>query len=362
MNYPFVIILILVSRSNHASSACFKSIISFGDSLADTGNSIQFAPSQAAAAPPYGETFFHRPTGRWSDGRLVIDFTAEALGLPFVQPFWGPSSRGFDGGVNFAVSGCTALPDSFFAEEGLQIELANTYLAAQLSWFKELFLPKFCHTPSDCKNFLETSLVLVGEIGGNDYNRAFLQGKNVESVQSMVPKVVKAISLTINELIKLGATTLMVPGNAPIGCLVVYLTYFKSSNQTYYDSKTGCLNWLNRFSRLHNKVLQAELERIRQQNPNINIVYADYYNAAMQFYRSPQKYGFSEGGLVACCGTDDHPCGTEGSKTCADPSLYVNWDGIHFTEAAYGLIANGLLRGTFTIPPLNTFCAPTSDI
>ena len=77
MNYSISILLILISASNQASSACFKSIISFGDSLADTGNEIHLAPSNTpppSASPPYGKTFFHRPTGRWSDGRLVIDF------------------------------------------------------------------------------------------------------------------------------------------------------------------------------------------------------------------------------------------------------------------------------------------------
>lgn len=47
-----------------------------------------------------------------------------------------------------AVVGCTALRDSFWADEGIQIDLANVSLAHQLSWFKELFLPKFCHTHS----------------------------------------------------------------------------------------------------------------------------------------------------------------------------------------------------------------------
>ncbi|KAL1537806.1 acetylajmaline esterase [Salvia divinorum] len=372
MNYSIAIFLILISASNQASSACFKSIISFGDSLADTGNSISLTPSNTpprSAAPPYGETFFHCPTGRWSDGRLVIDFIAETLGLPLVQPFLGLSRGGdFNSGVNFAVAGCTALRDSFWAEEGIQIDLANASLAAQLSWFKELFLPKFCPIPSDCKNFLETSLVLVGEIGGNDYNYALLQGKSFQSVLAIVPKVVKAISLTINELIKLGAKTLVVPGNLPIGCLPVYLTYFITSNRTYYDPETGCLDWLNKFACHHNELLQTELDLIQKQNPSINIVYADYYNAAMQFYQFPQKYGFTEGALIACCGSGgpynvDHAstCGSEGCSTCEDPSLHVSWDGIHLTEAAYGLIADGLLRGSFTIPPLSVFCAPPSS-
>ncbi|XP_047961232.1 GDSL esterase/lipase At1g28600-like [Salvia hispanica] len=366
MNYTIAILLILISASNQASSACFKSIISFGDSLADTGNAIHLAPSDTypySAMLPYGQTFFHRPTGRASDGRLIIDFIADALGLPFVQPFFRPSSCDFSGGVNFAVAGCTALADSFWAEEGIQVWLANTSLADQLSWFKELFLPKFCHTPSDCKNYLETSLTVVGEIGGNDYKHALLGGKSFQSTLALVPKVVKAISSTINELIKLGAKTILVPGNLPMGCSAVYLTYFKTSNQTFYDPKTGCLNWLNAVFRHHNELLQTELNRIRQQNTKINIVYADYYNAAMPFYKSPQKYGFIEGALIACCGcggpynyNQTSFCGFEGCSTCEDPSLHVSWDGLHLTEAAYGVIADSLLGGSFTIPPLSELC------
>ena len=84
-------------------------------------------------------------------------------------------------------------------------------------------------------------------------------------------------------MIKLGAKTLVVPENFPMGCSALYLTYFITSNQTYYNPKTGGLNRLNRFARHHNKLLQTELDFIQKQNPSINIVYADYYNATMQF-------------------------------------------------------------------------------
>lgn len=59
------------------SGGCYKSIISFGDSLTDTGNLFslsRYPKPPSYLLPPYGATFFGRPTGRFSDGRVIIDF------------------------------------------------------------------------------------------------------------------------------------------------------------------------------------------------------------------------------------------------------------------------------------------------
>jgi hypothetical protein len=56
----------------------YDSIFSFGDTFTDTGNGrVVYAENSVpdpTAQPPYGQTFFGRPTGRSTDGRLIIDF------------------------------------------------------------------------------------------------------------------------------------------------------------------------------------------------------------------------------------------------------------------------------------------------
>lgn len=101
------------------------------------------------------------------------------------------------------------------------------------------------------------------------------------------------LNILLQELIDLGAVTLMVPGNLPIGCSAAYLTYYETADKEEYEPSTGCLKWLNKFAEYHNEELQKELSRIQALHPHTNIIYADYYNAAMRFYRSPNQFGNS---------------------------------------------------------------------
>ena len=53
----------------------FPAIFNFGDSNSDTGG---FVASFPPLNSPYGETYFHMPAGRFSDGRLIIDFIGKS--------------------------------------------------------------------------------------------------------------------------------------------------------------------------------------------------------------------------------------------------------------------------------------------
>lgn len=76
--------LMLTSSFSVPIRTHYTSIISFGNSYADTGNLVILYGSLATTTPlliaklPYGMTFFGRPNGRASDGRLAIDFIGKS--------------------------------------------------------------------------------------------------------------------------------------------------------------------------------------------------------------------------------------------------------------------------------------------
>lgn len=74
-------IFLSVSSAKHSPSSVnvVSGIFIFGDSIFDAGNN-HFNKNSTAQAdfPPYGSTFFHYPTGRFTNGRTVADFICEA--------------------------------------------------------------------------------------------------------------------------------------------------------------------------------------------------------------------------------------------------------------------------------------------
>ncbi|KAF7073436.1 hypothetical protein CFC21_078423 [Triticum aestivum] len=277
-----------------AAAGRYDSIFSFGGSSSDTGNNlIVFPPSERVnyvLRPPYGTTFFGRPTGRCSDGRLVIDFIAQHLGLPFVPPSLA-HNESFRQGANFAVSGSTALDAAFFHRLLPRTRKPlNTSLGVQLRWFESL-KPSLCGTTQECETFFSRSLFVVGEFGTNDYGIFVLNGVAGMTLMPLVPDVVGAISMAVEVPTSIASST-------------------------------------------------------KQAAPGTAIVYADRFGPVMDMMESPAKFGLEEDALLTpCCGGPDTLlCGEDGGNLCENPSARLFWDGAHPTEAAYHYMAHLLLR------------------
>ncbi|KAI4977792.1 hypothetical protein ZWY2020_014346 [Hordeum vulgare] len=353
-------VVVLLNADVALCGCSYKRIFSFGDSLIDTGNfvyTIGNGPSPLKELP-FGMTFFKRPSGRVSDGRVVVDFYAEAFGLPLLPPSIPEEATGqFPTGANFAVFGAIALPQEYYKKK-YNFTMNAPYLDQQLASFKKV-LARIAPGDAATRALLKESLVLMGEIGGNDYNYWFGDPRNPrETPEEYLPDVVAHIGAAVQEVIDLGARTVVVPGNFPIGCVPAYLSAHQSNVSADYD-ELHCLKWYNEFSQKHNRALQQELARLRSRNPGVKVVYADYYGAAMQFVQKPHAYGIADP-LVACCGGNG-PYHTGGAcnsttKLWGSPDGFASWDGLHMTEKAYKIVSDGVLDGPFADTPLRQLC------
>lgn len=362
----FSILFLSCIHGASSDSRFFTAMYSLGDSYIDAGNFLIMAAAMVPAVPvwhdklPYGMTFFGHPTGRLSDGRNTIDFIAQKFGLPLLGPSLLNNSDASKG-VNFAVGGAPAIDIDYFERNNIvQFKLLNNSLSVQLGWFEEL-RPAICNKTetSGCRDCFSKALFFVGEFGVNDYNFLWFAGKTEDEVMSHVPTVIKNIAAAVEGLIKGGAVYVVVPGNPPLGCSPTMLTSRSGLNTTEYDDM-GCLTDINRVARHHNSLLRSSIVSLRGRYRRATIIFADFYSPIIKILRNPSHFGVAEAdALRACCGAGgpynwngSAICGMPGATACENPSAFVNWDGVHYTEATNGYIADWWLNGPFADPPI----------
>jgi phospholipase/lecithinase/hemolysin len=366
-----------VSEKNLLSNflfTCPQAIFVFGDSLSDTGN-VQIAfpgNSLTTLNYPYGEsyTFTNEPgRNRYCDGRIVPDFIAQAFGFPFIEPILLQNVPAFPinfaHGVNFAYAGATAEPNTTFTPAYLELELEQffTYKAA---------LSNSPQSPTPL-SFVSNAAYLILEIGGDDFFYEYLKGVTPQSViQNNVSNAVAALVSTVQKLIQSGAKTIIVGNQPPQGCNPAILTAFSGIPGLAKDSH-GCLIEYNQVDIEFNSKLQFQLTVLQGLNLfGITIIQFDFYSAILELITNPAKYGFNPSTpLKVCCGFGGEynynpyvNCGNSGLvplpsggsqfvniNTAPNPQEYIQWDGVHFTQAAYKTIATFLLEGRFVTSP-----------
>ncbi|KAF0936136.1 hypothetical protein E2562_038862 [Oryza meyeriana var. granulata] len=339
-------------------------IYNFGDSISDTGNLLR----EGAAGGMMEHTDCHCST-----------LSLIHIGLPLLNPYLDKGAD-FTHGVNFAVTGATALDTAALASIGVTAPHTNSSLNVQLQWFKD-FMSATTKSPAEVREKLANALVMVGEIGGNDYNYAFamnrpLSGSDGERsvadvgrmmtgvVESMflVPKVVQSVKSAAKEVLDMGATRVVIPGNFPLGCVPSYLAAVNETDSAAYDGN-GCLVGLNLFAQMHNVLLQQGIRELRRSYPAATIAYADYFNAYVRMLEGAREMGFDGAAVTkACCsagGGDgskynfdmERMCGAPGTAVCARPEERISWDGVHLTQRAYSVMAGLLYQKGFASPP-----------
>lgn len=336
---------------------CKPLLFVFGASMADTGELSSAMPFFTNADfPPYGQDYFSRPTGRWSNGRVFTDFISQRLGNGLLNPYLKSVNSNFTLGANFASAGSTAR------------YLNNAYMFSfpiQVNQYRELLFQMLNQSSTLNLGYSQQQIreaIYLFETANNDYVYQFGNTTDFDAL-ALVMDVLSSIEGALRVLYSYGARNFVVMTLTPLGCTPTYLVLYPSFEVDEY----GCIIFFNEICQLHNKYLENLLSNLTIELPDANWILFDAYSIFLDGYRNPSKYGI-EHPFISCCGAggehnyvDDVPCGSSGyvngtymeATPCSDPSLYLIWDGIHPVESFARHMAKGVLSGEHLWPTFN---------
>ncbi|CAK9169031.1 unnamed protein product [Ilex paraguariensis] len=240
----------------------FPAIFNFGDSNSDIG---VFSAAYYPITSPYGETYFGKPSGRASDGRLIIDFL---VGASTIKPLGRILKRFFN--------------------------LCPLYLDIELTQFFE-FIPRSQTIRKQGGMFAELMLsnesfsraLYTIDMSQNDFGNGFTD-TTIEEVNATVPDLAKLISKHIQGLYNLGACSFWIHNAAPIDCLAYILSHAKLKRHEI--DRAGCGIPSNDVVQYYNQKLKEEVVALREGLPDVFITYVDIYSIKYSFFRWPRKY------------------------------------------------------------------------
>ncbi|XP_071686804.1 GDSL esterase/lipase At3g62280-like [Rutidosis leptorrhynchoides] len=316
-------------------------IINFGDDNSDTGGVL--AGSGLPIGLPHGITFFHKGTGRFGNGRLILDFICEHFKLGYLSPYLEALAPNFTSGVNFAVAGGMLLPK--FRDFHFDIQVR------QFVHFKNCSLDLLSHgTPGYfiSEHEFRNALYIV-DMGQNDILQAlYAANLTYAPVAAQIPSFVAESKLNIQNLYQWGARKFWIFSTGPQGCAPKELALHKH-NASDLD-KIGCYRVFNDLSKLFNKGLRSMCKELKSAFKDAIIEYVDVYSLKYDLFANPSKYGFVLP-HKACCGYGGDPnnynttatCGQPGYNMCSNVTSTIIWDGVHFAEAANRIVASKIL-------------------
>ncbi|KAM7524930.1 hypothetical protein LguiA_014832 [Lonicera macranthoides] len=191
----------------------------FGDSLVDNGNNNELVTKAKANHPPYGIDFKYGVTGRFTNGRTIVDVIAELLGFnDYIPPFATAGGKAILKGVNYGSGGAGILAETgqHLGEHiSLDEQLRNHEITVS-------HISAIQGSKIFAKQYLSKCIYTVG-MGSNDYINNYLNSQFYPSSKLYTPEqfaqlLIEKYYEQLRNLYKLGARKVAVFGLGKIGC------------------------------------------------------------------------------------------------------------------------------------------------
>ncbi|XP_043724623.1 GDSL esterase/lipase At5g03610-like [Telopea speciosissima] len=306
----------------------------FGDSYTDTGNIRKSVSSSWKL--PYGITFPGKPTGRFSDGRVLTDYVASFMGIKSPIPYRRRmmKRKSVRYGVNFAWGGTGVFKTLVSAPN----------MTTQIRLFQRLIHHDRLYTQDD----LASSLALVS-LAGNDYGAYNARNGSAQGLRGFIASVVKQLALNLKRIHDMGVKKIAVTALEPLGCLPQNTVKFS------YQKCNGSLNMAVNF---HNLLLQQAVAKLNNETKDSAFHILNLYDAFMSTFK---RHGNHSGGsiLKPCCVgmKQEFSCGSvdeTGKKQyrlCQNPHSAFFWDDVHPSQAGWHTVYAALQASLFQLYP-----------
>ncbi|PON83145.1 Lipase [Trema orientale] len=301
----------------------------FGDSYSDTGNNRK---SEASSWKyPYGITFPGKPSGRFSDGRVLTDFLAKFVGVRSPIPYqWRKVGyKHLKYGMNFAHGG-TGVFNTLVLDPNMTVQIDS---------FQKL-INHSVYTPQD----LKSSVALV-TVAGNDYAAYTFRNGSAEGFQPFITSVVNQLYVNLKRIHDLGVKKIAVTALEPLGCL---------PSSTAVSSFRQCNGTQNSLVSFHNLLLQQAVAKLNNEtSKDSTFLILDLYSSFMSVFKNKGDQLGSikfENPLKPCCVgiSSGYSCGSvdaNGTKMysiCEEPQSAFFWDNAHPTQQGWQAVYSAL--------------------
>ncbi|XP_039139482.1 GDSL esterase/lipase At5g55050-like [Dioscorea cayenensis subsp. rotundata] len=339
---------ILLMLASFCNMVCFfttnaqsssPALFVFGASMLDFGNNIYINSTSNCSVPPYGIDYpghFHRKAvSRCSNGRNIIDFLVEMLGVPSPKAYLSMSKtrnlpEEFLKGVNFASCSAGILRPT---KEGFCIPMDS-----QIDYYSSVY-----GTLMEKKGFVQTQRFISNSIFFIDIGNNDILVYNGTGISKYVSLLISTLEGQLKRIYKLGARKFAFMGTEPVGCWPT----LRAMNKNTGD----CDIEVNQLSVLFNEQAAVLLQKMQSEYADMIYSFFDAYKEFNKYINHPETYGFEEV-KAACCGMGflgvEILCGACDSY-CSDRTKYLFWDSWHQTEVAAKLMASAAIDG---FPPI----------
>uniref|UniRef100_A0A0D9VBF5 GDSL esterase/lipase n=1 Tax=Leersia perrieri TaxID=77586 RepID=A0A0D9VBF5_9ORYZ len=338
-------------------AAKVPAIFVFGDSTADVGNNNYLLGSSARADFPHNGVDFPsgKPTGRFSNGLIGVDFIAAAMGFSRSPPPYlslisiaanSSSSSSSSGEVmsnRAMMAAASGMKGANFASGGsgvLDSTGATISMTKQIEYFSDLRDQISTTLSAEKASTLLSKSIFLISAGGNDAFDFFSQNLSPDSTatKEFCEAMISTYDSHVKTLYNLGARKFAVINVPLLGCC----PYWRS------QSPTGeCIQPLNQLAKRLNDEIWDLFSDLSSEMQGMKYSIASSYELVSSIIENPQAAGLVEV-KSACCGggkfNAEIPC-IPSSSCCTDRSKFLFWDLLHPTQATSKLVGLAFYDG-----------------